>query len=350
MRQLNWDANKNVTFFQRYIMFRADYKYRHIYIYRYIHMAWFSGCILTNSFWFIRRPPYYGLSRSLREAKGTYIYRPKKYRFHCHSCEGSGWSVTPCKSPTFSLPVNTSKQIIRRKKTFSSPGVQSGQQKSASSFFLVQPNQPNQSIHQPNQSSQLHPISSTFPPGRWTPKSEPPAAVPETPPAPRSKWSKQTWILEGKNGRNRPEQVGMMWKNCVSMKGFSIVKLEGRLVIPKIFSSQGYWICPFSVACQWGIWTWSSFDAYSLNPPLFGEPVLPRSLGHQMSLSIAATLILCLRIQYEPTGHFCIDEKYLPPILASYVNSHCSTKFSIQLRCHRHEAGGDGVTTNSGNL
>lgn len=163
--------------------------------------------------------------------------------------------MPPSKTPTFSLPVNTSKQIIRRKKNvlFSRSTKWSTKVESTSSFFLVQPNQPNQPIHQPNQSSQLHPISSTFPPGRWTPKSEPPAAVPETPPAPRSIWSKQTWILEGKNGRNRPEQVGMMWKNFISMKGFFIVKLEGRLVIPKIFSSQGYWICPFSVACQF-IW------------------------------------------------------------------------------------------------
>lgn len=27
-------------------------------------------------------------------------------------------------------------------------------------------------------------------------------------------------------------------------------------MIPKIFSSQGYWICPFCVVCQWGIWTY----------------------------------------------------------------------------------------------
>ena len=200
-------------------------------------------------------------------------------------------------------------------------------------------------------------MSSTFLPGRWTPKSEPPAAVPETPPAPRSKWSKQTWILEGKNGRNRPEQVGMMWKNFISMKGFSIVKLEGRLVIPKIFSSQGYWICPFSVACQWGIWTYMDMI---LIWRLLPQP--PNYLGSLCSRDHWGTKCHCPLLQrwscaYEfnmsqqaSTGHFCIDEKYLPPILALYVNSHCSTKFRIQLRCHRHEVGGDGVTTNSGNL
>ena len=117
-----------------------------------IYMAWLWACILTNSFWFRRRPPYYGLSRSLGEGKATYLQTPK-VSFHCRSCEGSGWSVTPCKTPTFSLPVNASKQIIKEKNKKSLIPIQSGLLSLLHSCFKSSnwPFQPNESSHTPHQ-------------------------------------------------------------------------------------------------------------------------------------------------------------------------------------------------------